>query len=169
MDEEFKIPGLPITPPKLPEVPKPELPPEVTKLRPDILQTFLLDEISGRLQELSEIVDRFGKLVERIEQGMEKVPQGIMVPYDVSIQGTKLYRLDIFEISESEWFSCSVVNDEDSSDSIDVAINDHRRGFRRLRPSEALEVDFHAPKLRYIFLKCATASGSATVHIVGEL
>ena len=162
----LKIP----TPTDILERLKIKLPPKKI-IDPTVLQTILLDEISGRLEDLSELTQQFRDIAAKMEQGMLKVPEGVVLTVARTITGQLITRLNLRqepEAHEREWYSAVVTNDEESANSVQVAFNTWKFGWRSLRPSESASVDFHAPKLTDIYFKCANITDTANVIILGE-
>lgn len=127
-------------------------------------QGLLLDDLNVRLQKLLE-------LTESMERRMERVPQGVHCTIEKTITGETITRVRLKEEPEADhrpFFSATITNDEDSANDLYVRINVIHKRFRRLRPSEVLKVDFHAPRLEAIYFKCAEATHSALAIIDGE-
>lgn len=163
--EITKPPVLP-QPPWSTPIPKPKMPPDAARVRPDVMQTILLDEIAGRLEEM---VERLGGLLADIEKQMMRIPQGIMVPVDVKVEGTTLQSIGVAPLAGGDWFACSIQNSEDSQSNVLVSVNSSIRGFRELRPSEAMDINFYGPKIRTIYYKCKAPTDTAILHIVGTM
>ena len=127
-------------------------------------QGLLLDDLNVRLNQLVQ-------LTKQMVEGMQKVPQGIVCTMEKTITGNRVTRIRLKEEPEADhqpWFSATITNDEDSESDVWVAVNDPTKRFRKLRPSESVKVDFHAPKLEDIYAKCAAADESATLVIQGD-
>ncbi len=157
----------------------PPLPPEVLEKLPRGLpsvrsleevpryleaQGLLLDDLNVRLNQLVQ-------LTKKMVEGMQKVPQGIVCTMEKTISGNRVTRIRLKEEPEADhqpWFSATITNDEDSPGDVWVAVNDSRKRFRKLRPSESAKVDFHAPKMEDIYAKCEGPGDSALLVIQGD-
>ena len=163
---------------RLPKVPTPtdiierlKVKPPSEIIDPSILQTILLDEVAGRLEELGELTQQFRDIAAKMEQGMLKVPEGIVLTIERTITGQRITRLNLLEDPEAHdraWFSAVITNDEDSANNVQVAFNTWKFGWRSLRASESCSVDFHAAKLTDIYFKCANPTDTANIIILGE-
>lgn len=151
-----------------PRLPLPRLPRPV-KLEdvPRLLQSAetLMDDLNVRAQKILEGLDS-------VLSRMERVPEGVMCTMGpLSITGNQWKELKLAEESDADyrrWFSATITNDEDSSSNILVIVNTLLKKPRELRPSESLDIDFHAPLLRTIYIRCNNLGESATVWIVGN-
>ena len=124
-----------------------------------------------RLNQLVQLTTKLVQLTTKMVEGMQKVPQGIVCTMEKTITGNRVTRIRLKEEPEADhqpWFSATITNDEDSESDVWVAVNDPTKRFRKLRPSESVKVDFHAPKLEDIYAKCAAADESATLVIQGD-
>lgn len=151
-----------------PRLPLPPLPrPARLEDVPRLLQSAetLMDDLNVRAQT---ILDK----LEAVLSQMERVPQGVMCTMGpLSITGNQWRELKLEEESDADyrrWFSATVTNDEDSSNNILVMVNTLLKKPRELRPSESLDIDFHAPLLKTIYIRCGNLGESATVWIVGN-
>lgn len=162
---------------RLPKLPK--LPPEIIERFPRQLpkiekledvprylesQGLLLDDLNVRMEHLKSLMTQ---MLER----MQRVPQGIQCTIEKTITGNIPTQINLEKEPDADyktWFSATITNDEDSDNDVYTVVNLPIRKYRRLRPSESLSVDFHAPLLKKIYLKCNAASETANVIIVGE-
>ena len=127
-------------------------------------QGLLLDDLNVRMQTLLE-------LTETLVNRMQRVPQGIQCTIEKTITGNVPVLVDLAKEPDADykvWYSATITNDEDSANDVYTLVNLPTRKYRRLRPSESLSVDFHAPLLKKIFLKCNAAGETANVIIIGE-
>jgi len=134
------------------------------KVTPEALQVILLDEIAGRLEDLSlmtqNLTDRvteLGDSIERMRVEMRKVPVGIQEDFLVKVSG-KMVKLDFPE----PFFSCNIHNN--GPDSVYHALNTTSFGSATINVNEDLQIDLHAPKIRSLAFKCAPGC-SAVVRV----
>jgi hypothetical protein len=130
---------------------------------PAVLQTYFLDSINKRLEDMT------GVLVSM----MPKVPEGIIFNPELTVTGDKITEFNILEEPEAgnkPWFSCSIFND--GPDDVWLMANSYLGKFRRLGTHEGLDLDFKAPKLNKLYFKCGPVVGeleqSAALRITGE-
>lgn len=128
-----------------------------------VLQTVLLDEIAGRMEELGDIMIAIGKLTARMESQMEKAPVGAMRPFEKTITGDTIERWEILDDVGRPCTCATVYNDGD--DDCYVCLNDLRDGFQRLEVNESLPFDFHGHPLISRFFFKSVAGGSASLRI----
>lgn len=139
----------------------------------------LLRAIFLTLAQANAILTESADLLSRIVSKMESIPQGVVELFDNrAVSGTAQQVFDTVEQTEQQWFSCSVYNS--GADNVEVRVNDGlpterasvrdaRRGrWQTLRTGESLEVDFHAPLVRFIYYRGASATAAATIKITGE-
>ena len=127
-------------------------------------QGLLLDDLNVRVQQLIE-------LTKQLVGQMERVPQGVQCTIEKTITGNIPTEINLEEEPDADhklWHSCTITNDEDSENNVYAIVNSPTKRYRKLRPSESLNVDFRAPKLKRIFLKCNAVGETANVIIVGE-
>lgn len=168
-----KIPTLPeLVKPKIPTFPEfpkpPALPEEEKRIKPDILQIFILDEIVGRLEALESFTEELKKVVAYIAAEMERVSEGIVYPIELTIEGNTITEFNIEEEpsgGHKPWFSCTIY--ADGPDTLWVAVNTTVKGFSRIENAEAMDVDFHSPKIRKLFFY-TVKDGECAVRIIGE-
>lgn len=165
--EESLLWPLPLPPPPSEILPKIReiFPPGKEKpgpLSPDVLQTILLDEITGRLEELGDLTKAMGQLVFKMETEMEKVPQGRMRPFAKSITGDAIDRWEVIDDIGFRCTSATVYND--GPNDVYVCLNEIRDGFQEIKEGESLDFDFHSPKIFRFFFK-STATGTANLRI----
>lgn len=161
-------------PPKIPSPPAaiterlPRRLPRIEKLEqlPRYLeeQALLLDDLNVRTQQVLEVM-------QGIKERMERVPQGVQCTIEKTITGNIPTVVDLAKEPDADykvWYSATITNDEDSENDVHALVNLPTRKYRRLRPSESLSVDFHAPLLKKIYLKCHAQGETANVIIIGE-
>jgi hypothetical protein len=127
-------------------------------------QGLLLDDLNVRMQTLVELTQTMLRQIQR-------VPQGIQCTIEKTITGNIPTVIDLQKEPDADykvWYSATITNDEDSENDVYVVVNLPTRKYRKLRPSESLSVDFHAPLLQKIYLKCNAVGETASVVIVGE-
>lgn len=159
-----KLPKLPVgiierLPRKLPKLERLEDVPRYLES-----QGLLLDDLNVRMQTLLE-------LTQTMLNRMQMIPKGVQCTIEKTITGNIPTQINLEKEPDADykaWYSATITNDEDSDDNCYVVVNMPTRKYRRLRPSESLSVDFHAPLLRKVFLKCASAAETAKVILVGE-
>lgn len=162
---------------KLPKIPTPTdilerlkiKPPPQEIISPDILQTILLDEVAGRLEELSELTQQFRDIAAKMEKQMQKIPEGITYPIELTVTGLTTTRYDMTEepaAGERTWYSCTIYNDGESD--VYFRANSPIGNFQRLESGESADIDFRAPLLKKLFFKCGSATASAALRILGE-
>lgn len=163
------LPKFPKIPGRLPELPKtPGLEEEEKRIRPDILQTMLLDEIVGRLEALEEVSAQVKIILKYISEEMERIPEGIVFPIELTITGNRITKFDIEEEPSGghrPWFSCAIY--ADGPDTLWVAVNTTIRGFSRVEKAEGVNVDFHSPKIKKLFFY-TIKDGECAVRIIAE-
>lgn len=159
-------------PTKPPLKPPAKLPPALKegdkRIRPDILQTMLLDEIIGRLEAVEKFTEQVKIIIAYIAAEMERVPEGLVYSIDKTITGSKIVEYDIEkEVTAGHllWFSCTIYNR--GPDSLWVAINTTTKGFTKIDESETFSVDFHSPKVKKLYFY-STTEGTCLATIVGE-
>lgn len=160
--EEKRLQKIP-SPQDILEKLKVKLPPEKV-IDAGVLHTILLDEVAGRLEELTDVMVQ-------IREKMQRVPQGVQCTIEKTITGNIPTVVDLVKEPDADykiWYSATITNDEDSENDVYAVVNLPTRKYRRLRPSESLSVDFHAPLLKKIYLKCNAADETANVIIIGE-
>lgn len=140
---------------------------------PDALQTILLDEIAGRLADLTEIQKALGALTLKMEKEMQKVAQGRMIPFTMTIP-TPDRNIGLKLAGDYLWWnfqdftgvpavSATFFNDGPSS--VFVCMNDIRDGFQELLNGEHLHFDYAGhPVIKQFFLKVNTG-GTANLRI----
>lgn len=119
------------------------------RVRPDVFMASLLDEIAGRLVEILD--------TQRLQ-----IPEGIVEPiptFKVTQKG-KTIKLDI------PWFSFAMWND--GPNTFWVQVNKKKRGkAHELKKDETYSVNMGAPKIKDLYLYCATGE-TAAVRIAGD-
>lgn len=129
---------------------------------PDVLQTILLDEIAGRLEDLGEITKALGSLVLRMENQMEKVPEGRMRPFEKTITGDTVEMWKVIDDVGRKCSSATVYND--GPNEVYICLNDIRDGFQEIKEGESLDFSFKHPVIERFFFK-STSDGTANLRI----
>jgi len=143
---------------------------------PEAVMTVLLDEIAGRLAELTDIQKALGTLTLKMEREMQKVARGRMIPFVLSIptpnrdiglinNGEYLW-WNFQEFSHAPAVSATIFNDGPSS--IYVCLNELSDGFQEVKNGEQLHFDYSGhPSIRQFFLKVDTG-GTANLRVPME-
>jgi hypothetical protein len=123
---------------------------ERRRLRPDVLQTALLDEIAERLYALQRFQEeeRAEGVVEPIEPiSVNEEPRRVVAPL-------------------KPWFSVNVVND--GPDDVYVMVNTEKSfDWHRVPQGESYRVDMKRGIIKDLLLKCE-AGKTASVRLVGS-
>uniref|UniRef100_A0A6H1ZNB5 Uncharacterized protein n=1 Tax=viral metagenome TaxID=1070528 RepID=A0A6H1ZNB5_9ZZZZ len=132
---------------------------EILKIRPDIYQAMLLDDILHTLRDNSELLGDIVKKLDAI------IPEGILENIkDLNITAEPVNLLVKTGLG-SGWHSISITND--GVNNVYCAINSSRpfdKVPHKIKPSETYEVDFRAAKINLVHLY--TDSGvTSTVRI----
>jgi hypothetical protein len=130
-----------------------------------VLQTILLDEIAGRLDELGEAAMAIGGLIQKMEGQQEKIPIGKMKPYTKTITGDTIERWEI--IDDVGWKCTSATVYNDGPDSCYICLGDLRDNFAEVKEGESLDFSFKHPVIERFFLK-SSADGEASIRIILE-
>lgn len=118
---------------------------KLERVRPEVIQTVLLDEMCGRLADLQETV-------------LKTIPKGIHQSLTLTI-GDNIQRIKPI----SPWFSFSLYNKVDS-DTVHGWINDKGDRSHPIEADDTWNVNMGAAKIESIYLKCDSGE-SATVVI----
>lgn len=129
---------------------------------PDVLQTILLDEIAGRLEDLGELIKALGSLTLKMEQQMEKIPEGRMRPFEKSITGNTVEMWEVIDDVGRKCNSATVYND--GPNEVYICLNDIRDGFQEIKEGESLDFSFKHPVIERFFFK-STSDGTANLRI----
>jgi len=135
---------------------------EVGPLELDVWHGILLDEIAGRLEELSEIMMGIGRLTSKMESQMEKIPEGRMRPFPRTITGDTIERWEVIDDVGRKCSSATMYND--GPDSVWICLNDIRDGFQEVEKGESLDFSFKHPVIERFFFK-STSDGEASLRI----
>lgn len=125
----------------------PRVAPSETRIRPDVLNVALLDEIAWGIREL----------LARVE---EQVPKGNLIPVTVTLSGPDARREDI----KPPWFSMVIVND--GPDQAEFTVNSIGNRFSVLPINEIMPIDMKRGVIRTLWLR-SISGGTATVRIYG--
>jgi HAMP domain-containing protein len=128
-----------------------------------VLQTILLDEIAGRLDELQEVAIAIGRLVQKQESQMDKAPVGVMRPFTKTITGDTIVEWRVYEDVGQNCTSATVYSD--GPDDCYICLNDLRNGFQKLEANENLSFDFHGHPLIATFFFKSVVGGSCSLRI----
>lgn len=136
---------------------------EVGPLELDVWHGILLDEIAGRLEELTDVMIVIGSLTAKMEAQMEKAPVGAMRPFEKTISGDTIVRWEIIDDVGRKCTCATVFND--GPDDVYVCLNELRDGFQRVEANESLPFDFYGNALIERFFFKSTADGTASLRI----
>lgn len=162
---------------RLPKIPTPTdiierlkvKPPPAKIIDPTVLQTILLDEISGRLEDLGELTQQFRDIAAKMESQMVKVPEGLTFPVELSITGATIIKYDLEEEPDAgsrPWYSCTIYSD--GPDDCWVRANTPVGRYQKFTEGEAVDIDFKSPLLKRLFFRCGSATASTALRILGE-
>ena len=174
------LPAAPMPRPPAALVPTPPggLPEDGKRINPTVLLITLLDDLNITQRLNNELIGRMTQLLSRMERGMQRVPQGVVEVFDSLTVNAGEQVFDTVSQTEQVWFSATVYNA--GPDDIQVRANDgfpwetpgvytaRKARYITLASGESVDLDFHAPLLRYIYYKLASGSTSANLKIVGE-
>ena len=123
---------------------------ERKKVKPDVLQTALLDEIAERLLHVERML-------------AEEKPEGVVEPIEpVSVTET----LRRVKAPFKPWFSVSIVND--GPNDVYVIVNSEKSfEWHRVPVGETYKVDMKRPAIKDVLLKCEPGE-TASVRVVGS-
>lgn len=127
-----------------------------------VLQTILLDEIAGRMEELGEIMMAMGGLTAKMEGQMEKLPEGRMRPFEKTITGDTVEMWKVIDDVGQKCNSATVYND--GPNEVYICLNDIRDGFQEVKEGESLDFSFKHPVIERFFFK-STSDGTANLRI----
>lgn len=127
-----------------------------------VMQTILLDEIAGRMEELGEIMMAIGSLTARMESQMEKIPEGRMRPFEKTITGDTVVMWKVIDDVGRQCSSATVYND--GPNEVYICLNDIRDGFQEVKEGESLDFSFKHPVIGRFFFK-STSGGTANLRI----
>jgi hypothetical protein len=149
---------------------KPEtLTPGTAAINPQALTIILLDELCGRLADLTELTTALTALTARMEHQMEKAPaEGKMRPFTDTITAT--------QNNPKKWSvhhhilrdACSyAIVDNRGNNSVWVCLNDVRDGFKEVRQNESIKFDYagHSQIERFFFYVAAGASTDVEITL----
>lgn len=117
------------------------------KVTPEVLQTVYLDEIAGRLAEMTRRM-------------MEAEAQGIIYPLNLPVTGViQEIRCNPF------WYSFTVFNDGPNPVYVDVNKDQNARLLvAPLNMGENLAVNFDKPRVKFLYAACAVGQ-TANIRI----
>lgn len=139
---------------------------EVGPLELDVWHGILLDEIAGRLEELTDVMIAIGKLNAKMESQMDKAPVGVMRPFEKTITGDTITEWRASD-DVGQKCTCATIY-SDGPDDVWVCLNDSINGFQRLEANESLPFDFHGNPLIERFFFKSVAGGTANLRIPVE-
>ena len=162
---------------KLPKIPTPTdilerlkvKPPPAKIISPDVLMAILLDEVAGRLEDLTELTQQFRDIATLIQKQMPRIPEGLTFPIELTIVGNTIteYALeDEPDAGSRPWLSATIYSD--GPDDCWVRANNAVGRFQKFTDGEAVDIDFKAPLLKKLYFKCGSATASAALRILGE-
>lgn len=164
------MPRLPVPMPRLDKVIKRRE--DLQQLGPinaDVLMFVMLDEIAGRLEELTEIEITIGRLIEKMEGQMQRVPTGIMRPFSETITATQNSPKKWEVIDHIDQESCSyAIIDNRSDNSLWVCLNDIRNGFKQVRKNQDMKFDYLGHGRIFRFFLYTISGGSTDIEITLE-
>ena len=144
-------------------------PPLAKIIDPSILQTILLDEIAGRLEDLGELTQQFRDIATLIEKQMPRIPEGVTYPIELTIKGNVITEYAIEDEPDAgsrPWLSATIYSD--GPDNCWVRANNVVGRFQKFTDGEAVDIDFKAPLLKKLYFKCGSATASTALRILGE-
>lgn len=118
---------------------------KLERVRPEVLQAILMDEIAGRLADLQETIAK-------------TIPQGIHQSLTLTIED-QIQRIK----PPTPWFSFSLYN-KITSNTVYGWVNDKGGNRHTIEPDDTWNVNMGAAKIESIYLKCDSGE-SATVLI----
>jgi hypothetical protein len=142
------------------------------RVHPDVLQSVLLDEISGRLEDMNTsfqailpMVQGFTRLEQRLakleEAVREQVPDGVIIPKTVTFSGSTTV-----DLRTEPWFTFSLFNNKDSGD-VYVGVNTSPEQEVPIHEMESYDCPFgKRGSIRTIYLVCEKGK-SCTVRLYG--
>ena len=136
---------------------------EVGPLELDVWHGILLDEIAGRMEELTEVMMAIGKLTAKMEAQMERAPVGRMRPLKKTVTGDSIVMWEAIGGVGRKCTCATIYND--GPDSVYVCLNDLRDGFQEVKEDESLPFDFHGNPLIERFFFKSTSDGEASLRI----
>lgn len=164
--------------PTIPFVPAP-LVIDQKRINPQVALLVLLDDLNVTLLQSKKLLSSMEQALEKILESQQKIPLGVVETFDdISVASTSEQVFDTIAQVEQKFFSATVYNE--GSDDIMVRANDgfpwetsgvyqaRKSRYITLAQGESINIDFHAPLLRYIYYKLAPGGSSAAMKIVGE-
>ncbi len=136
---------------------------EIGPLELDVWHGILLDEIAGRMEELTEVMMTIGRLTAQMEAQMERKPVGRMRPFPKTIIGDTVVVWNVVDDVGQKCTSATIYNDGD--DEVYVCLNDIRDGYQEVKKNESLPFDFHGNPLIERFFFKSIAGGEASLRI----
>jgi hypothetical protein len=126
---------------------------KLEKIRADVLQVLLLDELAGRLSDLQ------GTMTEVLQTLKETIPLGIVeeIP-SFTISGAKLQQIK----PVTPYVSFSLYNYGDNT--VYGRVNDRGANAHPIEADDTWKVDMKVPKIHCIYLSCNEGE-SATVDV----
>lgn len=106
------------------------------RIRGDILQAILTDEVAGRLADLHNLIS-------------QTIPQGIVQTLSLSLSGRNLQQ----HKPDKPWFSFSLKNKSDSSGTVYARVNRENADEHAIAPDDTWDVSMGAAKIEMIYLR----------------
>ena len=117
------------------------------RLDPRALQTVLLDEVAGRLADVTNLLAR-------------QLPKGVVENYSLNVSGSNWQRIS--SILEP-WFSVSIVNTSLLYPAY-IKINDKKTKEYSLLPGNTYHVDLKQAKIKNVYYR-ASDSGAVQIDV----
>ena len=123
------------------------------RIRPDVLQTALLDDIAFRISSLENVVRSYIQLIQ---------PEGKSIYEEVEVRSSVVGRM----IFKPLLFSLHVWND--GPDDVFVAINrkEIRGGFIKLKKDEDTSFKYNVPVIKVLYYYCREGE-AADIRLAG--
>jgi len=130
---------------------------------------MLLDELCGRLEELTDLIATLTALTAKMEREQEKAPaEGRMRPFTETITATQDNPEKWSVSSHILRDACSyAIVDNRGDNSVWVCLNDLRDGFKEIRKNESIKFDYvgHSWIERFFFYVSAGASANIEITL----
>ena len=117
------------------------------RMRPDIVNVALLDEIANGIRSLLDLAKA-------------SMPRGGLVPMSISVSGPDTVR----ERIDPPWCSMVIIND--GPDQVEFTMNSIGNRFSALRANEIIPVDMKQPIIKLLWIR-SVVGGTATVRLYG--
>lgn len=117
------------------------------RVRPDVLQSRLLDDVADKLIELANLVSM-------------TIPQGIVEGMTLTLSGNNVQQIRPL----SPWFYFTLYNKDDSDGTVYVRVNDANGDERPVKPDDSFNVNFGAAIIHAIYVR-TDADSTATIEV----